>query len=114
MTRTALVALTLLHFVWQGALIHGALALLLRLAKRSSANVRYAMGVTALALMAIAPIATATWLARSLPALRRRKVTPQREGTQGLLRTRQRRALVCNRKPARHQRRPSRNQCVMP
>jgi beta-lactamase regulating signal transducer with metallopeptidase domain len=68
MTRTSLVALTLLHFVWQGALIHGVLAVLLRLAKQSTATVRYAMGVSALALMALAPIATTSWLARSLPS----------------------------------------------
>lgn len=65
MTRTSLVALTLLHFVWQGALIHGALVVLLRLAKPRAANVRYGMGVIALALMAAAPMVTATWLTTS-------------------------------------------------
>jgi beta-lactamase regulating signal transducer with metallopeptidase domain/HEAT repeat protein len=65
MTRTEIVALTLLHFLWQGALIHALLVLLLRVARHSDANVRYAMGVVALALMAISPVITATKLSTS-------------------------------------------------
>lgn len=65
MTRTEIVALTLLHFLWQGALIHVTLVLLLRLARHSDASVRYTMGVGALALMALAPVVTASKLAAS-------------------------------------------------
>src|SRR5262245_6100073 len=65
MTRTEIVALTLLHFLWQGALIHVVLVLLLRVARHSDASVRYAMGVVALGLMALAPGVTATKLAAS-------------------------------------------------
>ena len=68
MTRTEIVALTLLHFLWQGALIHALLVLLLRVARHSDSNVRYAMGVVALALMALSPIVTATKLATSSQA----------------------------------------------
>ncbi len=61
---TEIVALTLLHFLWQGALIHALLVLLLRIARHSDSSVRYAMGVVALALMGLSPIITATKLAR--------------------------------------------------
>lgn len=60
MTRTEIVARTLLHFLWQGALIRALLVLLLRVARHSDANVRYAMGVAAIALMAVSPVITAT------------------------------------------------------
>jgi beta-lactamase regulating signal transducer with metallopeptidase domain/HEAT repeat protein len=63
MTGIEIVALTLLHFVWQGALIHAVLAVLLGIARPRSANVRYVMGVAALVLMAAAPVATALRLA---------------------------------------------------
>lgn len=65
MTRTEIVALTLLHFLWQGALIHALLVLLLRVARHSDSNVRYGMGVVALTLMALSPVITATKLATS-------------------------------------------------
>ena len=65
MTRTEIVALTLLHFLWQGALIHGLLVLLFRVTRHSDANVRYGMGVVALVLMALAPIITGMALATS-------------------------------------------------
>lgn len=56
-------AWALLHFVWQGAAI--ALCTLLALQLVRSANARYALGVAALALMALAPLATAVVIAES-------------------------------------------------
>lgn len=65
MTRLEIVATALLHFLWQGALIHAVLALLLRIARHRDAGVRYTMSVVALLLMAVAPIVTAAVLAGS-------------------------------------------------
>ncbi len=48
----------LLHFVWQGALIGLAAFVLLRLVRPRQASVRYLVGVTTLAAMLIAPVAT--------------------------------------------------------
>jgi len=59
MNRIDFIALTLLHFVWQGALIHATLTVLLGVTRPRSANVRYIMGVCALILMAAAPVVTA-------------------------------------------------------
>ena len=64
MTRTSIVAMALLHFLWQGALIHLTLALALRAIAPHRANLRYSLGVAALLLMALAPIVTAGLLAR--------------------------------------------------
>ena len=50
---------TLLHFVWQGAVIAAGAACLLRLLRSSKAQVRYAIACGALATMLAAPIATA-------------------------------------------------------
>ena len=49
---------TLLHFLWQGAVVAILLAVALRLARRSSAAVRYALGCMALGLLLLAPVAT--------------------------------------------------------
>jgi len=53
------VAWTLLHFVWQGALVAGCLALLLSLAGKRNPAVRYALSVGALTLLVAFPLATA-------------------------------------------------------
>src|SRR5690242_5459313 len=50
-------AWTLVHFLWQGAVIGLVAFGLVRLARRS-ASVRYGTGVVALALMLVAPVAT--------------------------------------------------------
>jgi hypothetical protein len=67
---------TLLHFVWQGALVAAALFLALAALSRATASARCAASCVALALMALAPIATfavlythppsAAWLAPAL------------------------------------------------
>lgn len=53
---SVVVALSLLHFIWQGALIGATAWLLMKLAR--TANARYYIGVAALVLMAAAPVVT--------------------------------------------------------
>ncbi|MEK6644300.1 MAG: M56 family metallopeptidase [Planctomycetota bacterium] len=49
---------TLLHFVWQGALIAATAALILRLLHRRQASTRYVLACAMMALMTAAPVAT--------------------------------------------------------
>ena len=56
---------TLLHFVWQGAAVALLLALLLRILRGSTANLRYIISCAALALMILAPVATILMIAGS-------------------------------------------------
>ena len=49
---------TLLHFLWQGALVGAGYALLRLIVPASHAEARYAAGLTALALIALAPVLT--------------------------------------------------------
>ena len=53
---------TLLHFVWQGAAIAVAVAAVLRLLERRSANTRYLVACAGLIAMLAAPVATARML----------------------------------------------------
>ena len=57
---------TLLHFLWQGVAIAAVYAAARRRAARSSPNLRYLLGCTALAAMAAAPLLT--WSVLSSPA----------------------------------------------
>jgi beta-lactamase regulating signal transducer with metallopeptidase domain/HEAT repeat protein len=66
MDTTSVVAWTLLHFVWQGALVAAAAAVGFRSLKGLGPSHRYGLGVLALAAMAILPIVTAARL-QSLP-----------------------------------------------
>lgn len=59
----------LVHFVWQGALVAGVAALALAATRRAAAAVRYAIGVAALATMAVLPLVT-TWRAVTDPGAR--------------------------------------------
>lgn len=71
---------TLLHFLWQGALIAAAYAAARRMARDSSANVRYLLGCAALIAMLAAPFVT--WFVRSssVPAASvQRRVYPKAE-----------------------------------
>ncbi|MBL9176042.1 MAG: hypothetical protein JNL10_21040 [Verrucomicrobiales bacterium] len=52
------VAVVLLHFLWQGALVAGVLAVALRATRRGSARVRYGLACVALLGMAGMPVAT--------------------------------------------------------
>ncbi len=51
-------SIALVHFLWQGCLIVGALALALRLSRDAGPRLRYALSVGALGLLALAPVVT--------------------------------------------------------
>ena len=59
---SVVVALSLLHFLWQGAVIGVAAWTVMKLAR--SASARYYIGVVALGLMAVAPVTTAMYVGR--------------------------------------------------
>src|SRR6186997_1229955 len=61
-------AWTLLHFLWQGAVLGFLAFLLLRLARPDRAATRYAIGVATLGLMLITSIATYAILSQAAPA----------------------------------------------
>jgi len=68
MTPIQLLGWTLLHFLWQGAIIATLLAGLLQLTRRLAPGVRYRMSLTALGLMALFPLVTADRLSlRTVP-----------------------------------------------
>ena len=52
---------TLLHFVWQGAVVALALSIFLFLARKAAPQVRYLAGCGALCLMCIAALSTFVW-----------------------------------------------------
>jgi GWxTD domain-containing protein len=56
---------SLLHFVWQGALLGGTAALALKLLSRSTARLRYAVACLFLLLMALSPVLTYLYLSSS-------------------------------------------------
>jgi hypothetical protein len=60
MTIVELLGRVLLHFVWQGAIIALALAVLLALTREAQARLRYLLSCAALVLMLGAALATAT------------------------------------------------------
>jgi HEAT repeat protein/beta-lactamase regulating signal transducer with metallopeptidase domain len=62
---TSIIAWALVHFLWQGALIGAALAVLLALSGRRSPRVRYAVSMAALIAMAAMPAVTVLRLART-------------------------------------------------
>ena len=57
------VGLALVHFVWQGALIHAVLGVVLRIVPAGRVDVRYALACAALVVMFAAPIVTVVRLA---------------------------------------------------
>jgi uncharacterized protein (TIGR03435 family) len=59
----AIVAWTLIHFLWQGALITVAAAVILRLARTASPQIRYGAACAGLTAMVTAPLVTAAALA---------------------------------------------------
>jgi beta-lactamase regulating signal transducer with metallopeptidase domain len=61
---------TLVHFVWQGTAIAVVAAIGLRLLRAASPHARYGLASAAMAAMLIAPIATATRLAGSVPVVK--------------------------------------------
>ena len=62
------VGYALVAFLWQGAAIGALTALALTLSRRAQATVRYAVACTGLALMAVAPVVSATQFALNVPA----------------------------------------------
>ena len=60
---------TLLHFVWQGALLGLAVAAVLWLWRRRSSDARYAVACGGLAVLLAAPMVTATVLWQAMRAL---------------------------------------------
>jgi bla regulator protein blaR1 len=56
--QTGRLGWTLLHFVWQGALVAAVLAVSLRLLRKRSAGLRYIVATGALLVLAVAPVAT--------------------------------------------------------
>jgi beta-lactamase regulating signal transducer with metallopeptidase domain len=59
----AVVGLALVHFVWQGALVHVALGVVLQIVPAGRPSVRYALACVALVVMFVAPIVTVVRLA---------------------------------------------------
>src|SRR3990170_469818 len=57
----------LLHFIWQGALIGILTSIVLRLLRRSAADVRYVVSTIALSLMVTMPVVTGRQLWRAVP-----------------------------------------------
>ena len=53
---------TLVHFLWQGAVIGATAAVGLALLRAATPQARYGLAATALALMLLSPLATVTWL----------------------------------------------------
>lgn len=74
---------TLIHFLWEGAILAGLLALVLWLAAGRSPRLRYGLACLALALMAASPVATWLWLGHVHPSARPVPVQVQ-AGTSGL------------------------------
>lgn len=58
---------TLIHFTWQAISIAILLAIILRLARKQSSNLRYAASILALILMIVAPVLTFEMLAKEQP-----------------------------------------------
>ena len=58
--------LALLHFLWQGALLAGVLAVVLRFCRTRSPNVRYVLCLTTLGGMGLCPLITASLVSPNL------------------------------------------------
>lgn len=65
---TGAIAWTLLHFVWQGALLASLCALLLAVLRGAAPNVRYVTALSILGLMLLAPIVTLAWIRHNAAA----------------------------------------------
>ncbi len=60
---------TLIHFLWQGTAVAVLLAVVLRLLKKSTANMRYLVTFMAMALIVFLPIVTLRMIGASVPAV---------------------------------------------
>lgn len=72
---------TMIHFLWLGTLV--ALAALLGrwLLRRASANLRYAVALTSLAMLAAMPVAIAIWMHENSPSVQLAVQLPQNDAT---------------------------------
>src|SRR5258708_30281871 len=61
-------SLALLHFVWQGAAVAVLLSITLFALRRATARTRYAASCAALAMLALLPVITTSWLYTPAPA----------------------------------------------
>ena len=68
-TMVRMLGWTIVHSVWQVAIIAAVLAVALLAAKRCSANVRYSIALGALALCLATPFATCAYLAAQSPVV---------------------------------------------
>jgi beta-lactamase regulating signal transducer with metallopeptidase domain len=75
---------TLAHFLWEGAILAGLLALTLWLAAGRSPRFRYGLACLALAAMAVAPVATWQWLGHVPTPDERVLIPAQPESSGGL------------------------------
>ena len=66
----AVIVPTLLHFLWQGALVALLGGVTLMACRRSSPATRYALSLGLLAVMAVAPLVTAVILSSGVPLAR--------------------------------------------
>jgi HEAT repeat protein/beta-lactamase regulating signal transducer with metallopeptidase domain len=83
MTATQLLGWTLLHFLWQGAIVATVLAILLQLTRRLAPVVRYRLSLGALGLMVLCPLVTADRLASLSPVERPHPLSPSPFGSGG-------------------------------
>jgi beta-lactamase regulating signal transducer with metallopeptidase domain len=67
---TEIIGWTLVHFLWQGLLIAGLVAILLGCLRRASSTTRYLLACGGLTLMALAPMVTASWLTMAMQEAR--------------------------------------------
>ena len=71
MSATTVIGWTLVHFVWQGAVVGALIWIVSMLTRRSPASLRYAVFVAALAVVAAIPVVTAFPLSSGRSALPR-------------------------------------------
>jgi beta-lactamase regulating signal transducer with metallopeptidase domain len=103
---------TLVHFVWQGALIAGAAALALRLLRAATPQARYLVTGTALTLMLLSPLITAGRLSSTSIRQTGTNLTPETTSTISNMSNRSRAATA--RGPVATARRPQRHAGVDP
>jgi len=70
-----LIGWSLLHFVWQGAVLAILLLIALGLSRRSVARVREGLALLTLGLMALCPVVTACWMGNETPTAQPPQVT---------------------------------------
>lgn len=72
---------TLIHFIWEGALLAGLLAIALWLTTGRSPRLRYGLACLALTMMAASPVATWQWLGHVAPRVGAPPIRARAEGS---------------------------------